>query len=143
MDWPEYLTQGLEIMFLGMGTFFDVKDRELPVIFLVVFGSLGIIWNLLWRYQSLQELVLGVSLGGTFLAVGFISKEQIGYGDGMGLVILGVFEGVKGLVPVIVSAFLFSGVYGVWNILGLKKSGSETMPFYPFLLLALIGVKLL
>ena len=72
VNWVEYLTQGLELLFLGMGTFFDVKDRKLPVFFLFVFGSLGVIWNLLWKYQSLRELVLGVCLGGTFLAVGFI-----------------------------------------------------------------------
>lgn len=143
MDWVEYLIQGMEFLFLGMGTYFDVKDRELPVFFLMVFGSLGIICNLLWNYQGLRELISGACLGGTFLVIGLISREQIGYGDGLGLVILGIFEGPKGIIPIIIGAFLFGGIYGLWTLWGLKKSGSETMPFYPFLLLAFVGVKLI
>lgn len=143
MDWIQYFIQGIELLFMGIGTFFDVRDRELPILFLLMFGSLGMVCNLLWKYQSLRDLLMGVCLGGTFLVIGFISNEKIGYGDGIGLVIIGIFEGIDGMISIITGAFLFSGVYGLWNIFGLKKSGSDTMPFFPFLLLAFVGVKLL
>ena len=142
MGWVECFVSGLEFFFLGIGTFFDVKDRELPILFLLVFGSLGLICNRLWDYQSLRNLIWGVCFGGIFLAAGWISREQIGYGDGIGLVILGVFEGFEGMVPMVIGAFLLGGIYGLWCILGLKKSGKDTMPFFPFLLLAFVGVKL-
>ena len=143
MDWVTYFIQGQELLFLGLGTVWDIKDRELPVLLFVVFGGFGLFCNLLWKYQSLRELILGIFLGGAFLAVGFISGEQIGYGDGLGLMILGIFEGAEGLISMIIVSFLLGGIYGLWNIWGLKRSKSDTMPFYPFLLFAFVGVKIL
>ena len=39
MDWAEFV-------FLGIGTYFDIKDRELPVKFFILFGIVGIGMNL-------------------------------------------------------------------------------------------------
>lgn len=143
VDWEQYFVQGLELLFFGIGTWFDIRDRELPLTFLMLFGVIGIVCNVLWKYQSLKSVVMGSIIGGTFLMVGWVSNEEIGYGDGIGLVILGIFEGFRGMIPVLIGAFLFSGIYGLWKLVGLKRSGSDTMPFFPFLLLAFVGVKLL
>ena len=143
MDWEQYFIQGMELLFFGIGSWFDVRNRELPLTFLMIFGVLGIICNVLWNYQSLKNVVLGGLIGGTFLFLGWVTNEAIGYGDGIGLVILGIFEGFRGMIPIVIVAFLFSGIYGLWKVLGLKKSGSDTMPFFPFLMLAFTGVKLL
>lgn len=143
MDWTVYCVQGFELLFFGIGSYFDIKDRELPMLFLTFFGMLAVVCNILWKYQSLESVIMGSVIGGSFLVIGWVSKEAVGYGDGIGLLILGIFEGFHGMVPVMAGAFIFSGIYGLWNLLGLKKSGSDTMPFFPFLLLAFIGVMLL
>lgn len=143
MDWERYFIQGMELLFFGIGSCFDIKSRELPLEFLGAFGLSGVICNVLWKYQSLENMIIGCLLGGTFLFVGWVTKEAIGYGDGIGLVILGIFEGWQGMIPIVFGAFLLSGIYGLWKIIGLKESGSDTMPFFPFLFLALIGVILL
>lgn len=136
MDWVEFV-------FLGIGTYFDIKDRELPVKYLLFFGIVGIGMNIVWKYQSFQEALIGGSVGGVFLAIGWITKEAIGYGDGWGLVILGILKGWQELIPVVFEAFLLSGIYSLWRLIGLKTSRYETMPFYPFLLAASVGVSLL
>lgn len=140
MDWEQYFIQGLELLFLGLGTYFDVKSRELPLAFLTAFGLLGVACNIIWKYQSLKEVLIGCCIGGIFLVVGWLTKEAVGYGDGLSLVILGVFEGFSGMIPIVFGAFLLSGVYGLWRIIGLGEAASDTMPFFPFLFLALIGV---
>lgn len=106
----------------------------------MAFGGIGILCNVIWRYQDLANILIGCSLGGIFLLVGWLTKEAIGYGDGLGLVILGLFEGWVGMIPIMFGAFLLSAVYGLWRMLGLKGQMSDMMPFYPFLLLAFIGV---
>lgn len=143
VEWKIYFVQGLELLFLGIGTYFDIKDRELPIPFLTFFAVIGMICNLFWRYQSTANAVIGICIGGIFLLAGWITKEAIGYGDGIGLVILGLFGGGKGMIPIVITGFLLAGIYGLWRIIGYGQSGSDTMPFYPFLLLALIGVILL
>ena len=107
MDWVEFV-------FLGIGTYFDIKDRELPVKFFILFGIVGIGMNLVGKYQSFQEVLMGGCMGVVFLAVGWITKEAIGYGDGWGLVILGILKGWQELIPSVFGDFLLGGIYGIW-----------------------------
>lgn len=143
MEEMQYWTEGIQFLFLGIGTWFDLKTRELPVWFLAVFGVLAMICDLAWKYQSLTEMMLGCIVGGSFLVIGLFTKEAIGYGDGLGIMILGIFRGGTGLLQVLFGAFLLSGAYGLWKVFGRRESLHETMPFFPFLLLAWIGVILL
>ena len=140
MDWKLYFVQGIELIFLGIGTYYDVKNQELSLRFLLLFLLLSIFSNLILSYQSLSDFLIGGCIGCVFLGVGWLTKEEIGYGDGIGLVILGILKGWRGLIPIMFMAFLLSGIYGVWKLIGLKESGDSTMPFFPFLLIASIGI---
>ena len=84
MDWEQYYIQGLELLYLGTGTYLDVKDRELPVSFLLFFIAAAIFCNVFWSYQSFTEMFAGSIVGGVFLVIGWLSREAIGYGDGKG-----------------------------------------------------------
>lgn len=132
-----------ELIFLAIGAYFDLKTQELPARFLLFFGILAILMNIFFPYQSFRSVLMGASAGGLFLFAGWMTRESIGYGDGIGLLILGIFEGWPDMIPTVFGAFLLSGVYGVWRLIGYKESRMETMPFYPFLLIAFIGVKIL
>ena len=68
-----------------------------------------------------------------------MSKEAIGYGDGLFFMVLGIFEGWKIMSGILAAAFFFSGIYGIWKILCRGGKAKDTMPFLPFLLLAQIG----
>ncbi len=143
MDWNNYLLQGIELLFLGIGTYYDLKNKELPIRFLMIFLMISFSCNIILQYQSLSDFLIGGSVGCVFLGVGWMTKEEIGYGDGIGIVILGILKGWKGLIPVIFTAFLLSGIYGLWKFIGFKELGNSTMPFFPFLFIASIGVILL
>ena len=132
-----------EFIFLSVGTYYDMKSRELPRGFFVVFGALAILLRLCLPYYSFVRGLIGGCVGVTFLIVGYLSKQAIGYGDGLGLIILGIFEGWKGMVTVVIVAFLLAAIYGSWGIFGLKKSYKEVLPFYPFLLAAYLVVLVL
>ena len=130
------------MLFLCAGTWYDMKSKTLPVWFLCTFGLIGIFCNLLFAYQSMGELLFGGMFGLLFLVQGKVTKESIGYGDGLGIMILGIFQGT-GLLPVLFLAFGFSGGYGVWRFVVKKASKEEEMPFFPFLLFGELGVLVL
>ena len=140
MDWKLCFIQGVELIFLGIGSYYDVKDQELSTRFLLIFLLISIIGNLILRYQNLSDWLTGGCIGCVFLGVGWLTKEKIGYGDGIGLVTLGILKGWRGLMPMMFMAFLLSGIYGVWKLIGLKESGDSTMPFFPFLLITSVGM---
>ena len=143
MDWNVYFVQGAELLFLGIGTYFDLKMQKLPLWFLLSFGLGGLLFNLICPYQGLQELLAGIIVGALFLLAGWVSRESIGYGDGIGLMVLGCMEGVQRMIPVIFGAFLLSAVFGMWKLVGRRESRESTMPFFPFLLIAWMGVLIL
>jgi leader peptidase (prepilin peptidase)/N-methyltransferase len=130
-------------LFLGIGTYFDVKRKELPIPIFICFGSIALIWGIFFSDQKIGNMILGSCVGFCFLLTGWFSKEAIGYGDGMGLTILGMLEGWPQMIPVIIGAFLLSGIYGVWRLIGCGDSLLEELPFYPFLLIAFTGVTIL
>lgn len=143
MDWNVYFIQGLELLFLGIGSYFDLKEQRLPLWFLLSFGLGGLLFNLLFPYQSLKEFLIGMIVGSMFLLAGWVSRESIGYGDGIGLMVLGGMEGIQRMIPVIFGAFLLSAVFGMWKLVGRRESRESTMPFFPFLLIAWMGVLIL
>lgn len=140
VNWEYYFVQGFEVLFLGIGSYLDIKNREIPMEFLAAFGCFGILCNMVLKYQSMKNIISGISIGIFFLLIGWVTKEAIGYGDGLGLCVLGLFEGWSGMIPLVFGAFLLSSVYGIWRIIGFREQKGDTMPFYPFLFLAFMGV---
>lgn len=134
-----YCLLGAELLFLVAGTYFDLKSRELPLVFLAGFAMLGLFLNIVWKYQSLELVIGGVCIGGIFLGMGKLTRQAIGYGDGLCFMILGIFNGWKSTLSLLCAAFFFSGVYGLWRMICHGAKSSDTMPFLPFLLLAWIG----
>ena len=141
MDWKQYYIQGLELLYFCTGSYFDVKDKEIPNWFLLVFLVAAFLCNIFGDYQSFFEMLAGIFVGAGFLLICWLSKEAMGYGDGIALITLGIFEGGRQMFPIVFWAFFMSGIYGGWKLLILKKQRRETMPFVPFLLFAFLGVK--
>ena len=139
MEWKTYFLQGAELFFLGIGTYFDIRNRELPLLFLNGFAILGISLNIVWKYQKLEMIFGGLFIGSVFLLIGKFTKEAIGYGDGLCFMILGIFKGWKSMCGILWGAFFLSGIYGLWKMMRRGGKSSDTMPFLPFLLLAQIG----
>lgn len=143
MDWESYITQGIELLFLGIASCMDLKNKTLSVVFLKIFGVIGILCNLFFWDQSITEILTGLLPGAVVFAAAKLSNEAVGYGDALMILILGLFEGGYGIVPVLFAAFLAAGIYGLFRVVIIHSSLKDTMPFVPFLFLAFMGVKLL
>ena len=137
MEGKEQIVNLLELFFLGMGTFYDVKKQELPVTYLWTFTGTGILGTVLLRHHSVEDAVSGALIGCAVLFVSWFTKEAIGYGDGWILVILGLLEGPFSLIFIMIEAFVMSAVIGAWKLICLKQERDSTMPFLPFLLIVL------
>ena len=139
MNWKWYWIQGIVCLFLGIGAWIDLKQRALPVVFLGSFGVVGVVLNSAWNYQSLMQMLLGCAFGAVFLIIGKFTKEAIGYGDGLGMMVLGIFYGIMRVQSVVFGAFLLSGIYGMWKKYVRKALDVDTIPFFPFLFAAALG----
>lgn len=140
MEWKLYFVQGMQLLFLGIGAYYDMKDQKIPLCFLIIFLGIGSYCNLFLRYQSFVSIFGGFIIGSLFLAFGWLTQEKIGYGDGIALIVLGIFGGGKNLLAVLFLAFFLSGIYGIWLLVRAKVPGTKEIPFFPFLFLGMMGV---
>lgn len=110
----------------------DLRTRKIPWIPVVILGMVVFVYRI-WSGISLAEVAAGVIPGGVLLLVSAVTEESIGYGDGLVLLVLGLFCGVAETVAVLGMALLLASVLSM-VLLALKRAGRKTkLPFLPCL----------
>lgn len=123
-------------------TLIDIREHKVPVRILVVSGIGVIVYHLIGRELPFILLAGGIAIGVLFLLIGKVTDESIGYGDGLGIMILGAYLGTWKLVEVLVGAFLILGICSILVLWIKKLSRGITLPFFPFLMSGYILVLL-
>lgn len=125
------------------GSFFDVKSLRLPG-WLLLLGLIGGMLGGLYAWLS-EELywwqsLLGLLPGALSLLLSFVTREQIGYGDGLMLLILGGCVGPERTLVIWILGLVTSFVVSVVLLTMRKAVKSTRLPFVPCLLLGYILV---
>lgn len=116
----------------------DLRTRLISVWYVGGFIVLASVYQLLFSRDMLLQAAAGAVLGAGFLLVSRLSREALGMGDAMLLLAMGVWCGLRESFPIILFAFILSGLAGgIWLLAG-KRKRTETLPFVPFLLCSCI-----
>ena len=83
--------------------------------------------------SSLQDWLYALLPGFFFIIIARITKEKIGFGDGLVLLILGNFLSYKELLYVLQSALIFMMMFSILMLISKKADGKCKIPFLPFL----------
>ncbi len=122
--------------YLGAGAFMDGKRRQISFAYLWRGIVLGVAY--LWgewseSWLALTDLGLRLLPGIFFLICSRLTREKVGYGDGMMLLILGGCFPRSSLWLICLIAILLLTLWA-GLLLVLKKAGRHTqIPFLPFL----------
>lgn len=119
---------------LAIQSYWDIKEQKIPTCVSVVGGALGFLLSMYTGRECLDvcmALVPGISL----LIIGWLSGECVGYGDGILIGALGFYYTWNTLCVLLFAALLFSAGAALMLFVVFKKSGNDTIPFVPFLLL--------
>ena len=114
---------------------FDFKAKEIPLWLSVLGGVIGIGFCIVEK-RALGDLVLSCIPGIILLGVSWITKEVIGYGDGIVFVVLGTYLSISKLVSIGMLAFFVAGIVALVLLVVFRKNGRYRMPFVPFLVIA-------
>lgn len=131
MFWGIYI-----VVLLVLCSVYDWKYCELPLWLILVGGAgscIGIVYTLLYGEKSIPDMMLALLPGVAALLLAHVSREQIGYGDGLLLLMIGGYAGAGDTMKIIIIAL--AGTFGVSVLLLVckKASGSSRIPFVPFL----------
>lgn len=123
-------------VFLCICSVFDIRKKELPLLILIagILAALGIEMWCIWKGL---ETVAGIAeslLPGVFLLLlSFCTREKVGYGDGLLLIILGLFLGFYRCFLVLCFGLIFSSVFALILLLFCKAGKNSRLPLVPFL----------
>ena len=96
----------------------------------LVLAIISLIWG---RELSVGEYFAGGALGIIFIVLSMVSKE-IGTGDGVLLVILGLMVGIRRLISILFVALILCAAVAAVLCLSGKATRKSRVPFVPFLL---------
>lgn len=119
----------------------DWQEKIVDIRFLLPAGILGIITQIFDRNQQLPDIMLGAGVGIFVLILAAVSKS-IGIGDGLTLVVSGIYLGFAENIELLMTALLLAGSAALFLIIIKKKERRYQMPFIPFLLVGYLFVLL-
>ena len=122
-------------MVMGIQGYFDWKRREIPL-FISIAGCVAGIIFCIFENRWFNEILLASALGIAMLIFAKISKQVIGYGDGVTLVMLGLFLPIESVLSISLLAFALAGGYALVLLVVFRSKGSTQIPFIPFLTIA-------
>ncbi len=123
-------------LFLLFCAFFDLRTKQIPLSVLLIFGAiitgLALMNGTLLHRSVWPKLMPGV----VFLLIAFMTKQAVGYGDGVVILLIGILLGVGQCIAVIFIGLILCSLMSLL-ILVFRRGGRQTqLPFMPFLLTA-------
>lgn len=121
-------------LILVLQSIFDIRSKRLPLWITGVGTAIGII---LWLIEGSCDLMQFVAMvpGLLCLLIARVSREAIGYGDGLLLGMMGMYLKFSVLLGVCLWAFTIAGIVALFLLVTKKRNGKQEIPFVPFLFL--------
>ena len=122
-------------IWLGIQGYFDFKYKEIPLWLSLFGGGLGIFLCIIEK-RNIMDVLLACIPGVILLIFSWLTKEVIGYGDGIVFLIMGTYMSLSQICAIGMSAFSIAGIFALILIVIFHKKGKDQIPFIPFLVLA-------
>ena len=81
-------------LLLGIQSYWDIKEQQIPLQVSFIGGMIGVLLSILIG-RDIWDVILAVVPGFSLLIIGKVSKESIGYGDGIIISILGLYYSLE------------------------------------------------
>lgn len=133
------ISEGILLVFLGINAVSDIRTKKIIGWSAGIFGLFGLLYGFILGGLNLFTVAIALLPGIVFLIIGKLSREAFGYGDGIVVLIMGLYIGIQKLVDSLLIALLLAGVWSIVLMVFLKKKKQAEFPFVPFVLLGYLG----
>lgn len=123
----------LVLAFLIGVSFIDVKKKKVPMWTLLILLVGGIVHQIM-DFQGFWLLLYDCMPGIVLLMIARITSQQIGYGDGLLVLGIGMLLGIQKSILVIMFALMGSFIIASILLLCKKANRKTQIPFFPCVL---------
>lgn len=131
---------GITAAYLMVLSFFDIKEKQVPVLLLAAGLVIGLgisVYNCLRGREQWLAVLIGI-LPGVFLLLVAAMTKKAGWGDGIVLTALGLICGYRESIFLLTISLLSMSVLSVILLVFRKVGRNTALPYLPFLGLAYI-----
>lgn len=137
--YQEEVKSAIILLYLGILAGMDVRKRQISLVLTGVLFLAGIGWQILVEQTSWLEWLLSLLPVAGFLTLSYISREQVGYGDGLLLLTVGIWLGFGQTFGVLTLGLILCSVLCGVLLMRKKIRKQDSIPLVPFLLLGFVG----
>lgn len=125
---------GILLVVLGIQSYWDLRYYAIPNKVTIACAIAGIALSVAGD-RGMTDFAAGILPGVVCLIMGKITKEAIGYGDGLLLCAMGTLIGWEELLSVLLHALMIAGMYSLVLITLGRRKKKDVLAFVPFLFL--------
>lgn len=125
------------LSFLGMNSCLDLYKRQVSLSLVVFYAVLSIPY-LMMGGQKISLLLAGAVPGLFLLCIGKASGGALGLGDGLVILVSGLYMGIWKALEWLALALLLAAVWAGFLLVFKKKGRKASFPFVPFLMAAYV-----
>ncbi len=100
------------ICFYGLATWDDVRSKKVRVIEIIIFGIVGLIIDFSIRPYSFLSILGGVMVGLMVYLFSVLTKEKIGKGDALVVMVTGLYLGFQNTLLLVWLSTILAAVIG-------------------------------
>ena len=93
---------------------------------------------MLWQMQTIENVLFGMGVGGALLLLSVLTRGKIGIGDGVLLVVTGIYRGLEQNLELLICSLFICAVYALCLLVLRKRSRKDTVAFVPFVLISYV-----
>lgn len=128
----------LVLLFLGINTLSDIRYRKVLLWPMPVFFFFGIVLYV-WNGSKVVSGITGLLPGIFLLAIGKLTKEAVGYGDGLTVLVMGIYLDLWDTCEIVAGGLFLSAIWGGILMILKKKEIKQEFPWMPFLMISYVG----
>ncbi len=111
----------------------DIKRKTVPVIPIMGWGIFAIVLHLISGKNDIISMAVGMIPGAIAYVLSVLTKEKIGKGDAVLLIVTGLYMGFWENVFMLWVGLIFAAIGGIVAIVMFKRKRGDELPFVPFL----------
>lgn len=127
------LSDMIGLFFLIILSWSDIRKRKVSGGVLLLAGMIAVLYQIVDKSMHKGQVLGGMILGILFLAISKVTEEGMGYGDSLGILILGVYLGFWKMLSVLLCSFFLLFCTLIPVLCKKKMSRKAGLAFYPFL----------
>ena len=120
----------------GITAFDDYRTKHIKLMELIIFAVIGICFDIVYTKYALASILGGVGVGVAMYIFSIMSKEKIGKGDALLVMVTGLYLGFMNTVVLVWLSSVLAALVGLVLIRKYDNKVDKEMPFVPFILLA-------